>query len=360
MRIEDIDRNLRVETGVSEPDLVWLDAREEPFSIHGMFYDEAQGCFVRMEQSVADRVSDGVRWLNRHTSGGRVRFKTDSPYIAIRAEIGDGGPPPAQIPLAGNSGFDMYLKAEGMSRPYQCYAFTPPHSVAGSFSEGYGAELEGEVEYTVHFPIGVTVTGFFVGLKKGISVVRAEPYRGTSPVVYYGSSITQGHSASLPGQAYEAVVATRTGYDFINLGFSGCCRGEDVMADYVASLRMSALVMDYDHNAPGAEHLLATHERFFLKVREKNPDLPVIFMTAPNVTSWYTWQIPRRDAIKRTYDNAVARGDKNVYFIDGAELFGEDGDLCTVDMCHPNSLGHYRMARRVEEELKKALKQGAL
>ena len=354
MRIEDIDRNLAIETGVDEPDLVWFDVREAPFSLHGVFYDGAQGLYVRMDQSVADRVSDGVRWLNRHPSGGRVRFRTDSPYLAIRAEIGDDGPPPAQIPLAGNSGFDLYLKAESMDRPHQCYAFTPGGGVSKSFSEGYGAEFESEVEYTIHFPIGVVVKGLYVGLKKGFSVSEAAPYRGDAPIVYYGSSITQGHSASLPGQTYEAVVATRTGYDFINLGFSGCCRGEQVMADYVASLTMRALVMDYDHNAPGAEHLLATHERFFLTVREKQPDLPVIFMTAPNVTEWYTWQIPRRDAIKRTYDNALARGDKNVYFIDGAELFGEDGDLCTVDMCHPNSLGHYKMARRVEAELRRA------
>ncbi len=354
MRIEDIDRNLAIETGVDEPDLVWLDVREAPFSVHGVFYDQKEGCFVRMDPSVAERVSDGVRWLNRHPSGGRVRFRTDSPYLAIRAEVADDGPPPAQIPLAGNSGFDLYLRTDGMSRPHQCYPFTPGGGKSGSFSEGYGAEFEGEVEYTVHFPIGVTVTGLYIGLKKGFSVSEAEPYICGAPIVYYGSSITQGHSASLPGQIYEAVVATRTGYDFINLGFSGCCRGEQVMADYVASLTMRALVMDYDHNASGADELLERHEKFFLTVREKQPDLPVIMLTAPNVTEWYTWQIPRRDAIRRTYDNAVARGDKNVWFVDGAELFGEDGDLCTVDMCHPNSLGHYKMARRVEEELRRA------
>ena len=52
----------------------------------------------------------------------------------------------------------------------------------------------------------------------------------------------------------------------------------------------------------------------------------------------------------------MAAGDKNVYYIEGAELFGDvDADLCTVDSCHPNALGFYRMAMRVWEELSKIL-----
>ena len=55
MRIEEIDRNLRVESSITEPDIVWFDVRQAPFSVFGVFYDEQQRCFVRMPQAEALR-----------------------------------------------------------------------------------------------------------------------------------------------------------------------------------------------------------------------------------------------------------------------------------------------------------------
>ena len=64
----------------------------------------------------------------------------------------------------------------------------------------------------------------------------------------------------------------------------------------------------------------------------------------------------RREIIRKTYQNAVDSGDKNVWFIDGEKLFGKDlFDACTVDSCHPNDLGFYRMYKEVLPTLKKAL-----
>ena len=40
-------------------------------------------------------------------------------------------------------------------------------------------------------------------------------------------------------------------------------------------------VMDYDHNAPTAEHLEATHERLFRCIRQAHPNLPIVMMTRP-------------------------------------------------------------------------------
>ncbi len=59
----------------------------------------------------------------------------------------------------------------------------------------------------------------------------------------------------------------------------------------------------------------------------------------------------RRDVIKATYENTLASGDKNVYFIDGADL-NVTGDA-TVDGCHPNDLGFYRMAEKIGDAIEK-------
>ena len=49
--------------------------------------------------------------------------------------------------------------------------------------------------------------------------------------------------------------------------------------------------------------------------------------------------------IKKTYDNAVANGDKNVYFILGSDLMVLCGNEGTVDGTHPTDYGFASMAK---------------
>ena len=74
MRIDEIDKNLLIQTDITEPDIVWLNVKNAPFVISGITYDEEQGVFVRMPQKIADQVSHSVGYLNSCTAGGRVRF----------------------------------------------------------------------------------------------------------------------------------------------------------------------------------------------------------------------------------------------------------------------------------------------
>ena len=46
-----------------------------------------------------------------------------------------------------------------------------------------------------------------------------------------------------------------------------------------------------------------------------------------------------------------------MYFIDGQTMFdGEFADSCTVDGCHPNDLGFYRMAISIGAVVEKVIK----
>jgi lysophospholipase L1-like esterase len=101
------------------------------------------------------------------------------------------------------------------------------------------------------------------------------------------------------------------------------------------------------------EHLWQTHKPLYQAVREAHPDLPIILISAPTVIKEPENFAERRAAVRATYDYAIAAGDKNVYYIDGAELLaGECWDSCTVDGVHPNDFGFYRMAMRIEKTLK--------
>ena len=206
-------------------------------------------------------------------------------------------------------------------------------------------------QFTIWLPLYGGVESLEVGIEKGAKILAPMPHKIKKPVLFYGSSITQGGCASRPANAYTTMLCRELDAEQINLGFSGNAKGEIEIARDIASLNLAAFVFDYDYNAPTPEHLEKTHEPFFLEIRKKHPNLPIIILSrCSNMTD------RRRDIVKQTYLNAVARGDKNVSFIDGAELFGTtDKKYPTVDGCHPNDLGFYLMFQRILPTLKETL-----
>ena len=351
MKISEIDKNLAVENTTGLDNIVWLNVKEKPFSIHGLWQVEEGVCFLRMPESVAKETSEGVHWLNSHTAGGRIRFRTNSPWIALKAVMPDNATM-AHITMLGQSGFDLYRSDGGV------------YEYAGSFMPGnrhHGYDTWKPTDgrshtYTVNMPLYDPVEEVFIGLSADADIDAPEPYAYEKPVLYYGSSITQGGCASRPGNAYQAMISRRLDADFINLGFSGSARAERVMCEYLASLDASVFVCDYDHNAPNADHLEATHRTLYEIYRRANPDTPIIFVSKPDFHPG-TEDVRRREIVLATYHAALAAGDRKVSFVDGAKLFeGPFADSCTVDGCHPNDLGFFRMAQKIGDAVEAALK----
>ena len=59
--------------------------------------------------------------------------------------------------------------------------------------------------------------------------------------------------------------------------------------------------------------------------------------------------------LKETYDGLLKSGQKKLFYVPNAKLFGADGEA-TVDGTHPTDLGFLRMADAIEPTLRKALK----
>ncbi len=358
MDISKIDSNFIVKNELDRTDIEWYDIRKAPFKIYGPYNPTNEVPFVRLPNSVAKTVNVGVERLAYYTAGGRVRFKTDSPYIAINSEMVLTDKLP-HMTLCGKAGFDAYIEKDGKSQ----YAFTfmPPFTMTDGYSslKVIDKEIFGEGHYTVtiNFPLYNGVTNLYVGVKEGSFIEKAKPYVNEKPVVFYGSSITQGGCASRPGTCYQAMISKELDIDYINLGFSGSAKGEKEIADYMADLPMSCFVSDYDHNAPSVEHLEKTHYALYLTIREKNPDIPYIMISRPDFClGERSGVIKRLEVVKNSYEKAIENGDKNVYFIDGSKFFkGLNSDECTVDGTHPTDFGFSRMAEIIGDMLKKVL-----
>lgn len=336
-------------SSTTESKLVFRNALDAPFTLHGT----TEEGYLRMPESRAAAVSEGVSDLMRCASGLRVRFSTDSPEIAIRCRLGK----PCRLnimPLLGSAGFDLYRESGGgevFLRP-----FFPPEDL----ETGYEFTIEtGEGplrSYTIHLPLYTEVKELYIGVAEQAVISKGAAYRSLPPVVFYGSSITMGGCASRPGNSYTAILSRMLDIDFYNLGFSGNAKGEPEMAEYLAGIDMSALVLDYDHNAPTVEHLRDTYLPFFSLLRRRKPDLPVIMVSRPDFEANPPDSVKRREIIRAAYDIALAGGDSRVWFCDGETLFGTDCRTdCTVDGVHPNDLGFYRMAKTLAPTLKQAL-----
>ena len=74
-----IDKNFFVPKEVIREGLVYHNAEE--LDVYGVKLID--GVYRRMEYAEAKKVSENVALISSECAGGRVRFVTDSPYIAI-------------------------------------------------------------------------------------------------------------------------------------------------------------------------------------------------------------------------------------------------------------------------------------
>ncbi|MBO4213086.1 MAG: hypothetical protein J5894_03120 [Clostridia bacterium] len=343
--------------GQTTPETIFYNAKNKPFEIYGLYNDGSGKSFCRMPAEVAGVISEGVKHLALETAGGRVRFSTDSQYVAIRTKmpyISDF----RHMPRTGTTAFDLYVDTDGGSRYVK--TFINQNTV---FDGGYEGVCKFEDrkmrKITINFPSYNAVDSLYIGVEKDATVGGGAKYLFDLPVVFYGSSITQGACSSRPGMIYENIISRKYNLDYLNLGFSGSAKGEAAMADYISVLDMIAFVADYDHNAPNAEHLGRTSLEMYEKIRKNHPNIPYILVSRPDFSTHNRYDgIARRDALTDVYREARERGDKKIYFIDGEGIFrGPYSDNCTVDGTHPNDLGMVKIAESIGKVLESALRR---
>lgn len=322
-----------------------------PIKVFGIADFYKRRSFARLPDEVIKAVPS-LEFLGRRSSGGRVCFRTNSSTLCIKIELET---------LSVDIGMSIYASQSafvytGSRQDLRLLGLVnPPNYETKVLQNSF--ELSGEMQdITVLVPRNEIIKSIDVSIDDNAELCEPTPYKYSKPILYYGSSITEGGCCCNPINCYNAMISRHLDVDYYNFGFSGSCKGESALADFFNTLDFSIFVLDYDHNAPDVAHLEATHEPFYKKIREANKSVPILMLTRPRpyLTEEET---QRKDVVKKTYENAIASGDKNVYFFDGPSFFKgfADSEHCFIDGCHPNDLGFFKMAEALEPTIKALL-----
>ena len=189
---------------------------DSPVRVYGIPLFSENKRFERFPEELRNKLCEAGSQLDHITArtvGARAAFRTDSKEIRI----------------------EMKLKTlehdVGMSR-FSC-------SSAAVYT-GHGDSLifrglavpgfddkTGDIEFTnengtddvmIFFPRNEIVESITITLDDGAEILPPTPYKYEKPVIFFGSSITEGGHASLVTNAYTALLSRRLSFDYYNFG----------------------------------------------------------------------------------------------------------------------------------------------
>lgn len=323
----------------------WYDIRQ--LGVEGQGWTDTKSPYDRLPAKAEGKVREAVWNLSRDSAGMAVRFVTDSTVIHARWTLTKSNLAMPHMAATGVSGLDLYAKDEHGRWRWVAVGRPGAQTNTQKMVEGVPG---GRREWLLYLPLYNGVTSVELGVPAGQSLEKAAAYAGdrARPIVFYGTSITHGACASRPGMVHTAILGRKYGRPVINLGFSGNGRMEPEVTALIAELDAAVYVIDCCPNLSGPETAERTRP-LVQQLRKARPDVPIVLVEDRVYTD--AWLIAskksRNDgnhaALKKSFDELIAEGDRHLYYIPGNDLLGDD-DEGAVDSSHPNDLGFMRQA----------------
>jgi hypothetical protein len=347
-----------------EPELVWHAAGEKAWEPEGRAWgDEVRlRFFDRFPAAAEASVPRNVWNLSRHSAGMVLRFKTNAATLWVDYELMDGDKLALpHMPATGVSGVDLYARDEQEGGKWKWVGVTKP--AAKKVRQSLIAGLRpGVREYAAYLPLynGVEKISFGVPASATFQPLAPRPLK---PILFYGTSITQGAAASRPGMAHVAILGRRLDRPVVNLGFSGNGKMDAGVGDLIGRVDAAAIVIDCAPNM-NAELLRERTVPLVEQIRAAHPETPIVLVEDRRFTnSWITpaksaYHDANHAALKAAHESLRRAGVKYLYFIAGDELYGTDAEGAT-DASHASDLGFIRQADIFEPVLRKALRDAS-
>ncbi|MBI1321122.1 MAG: hypothetical protein GC168_19530 [Candidatus Hydrogenedens sp.] len=337
-----------------EGGIVWYDALQ--LGLIGQGWTDLATPYDRLPAKAEGVVREPVWSLSQRTSGLAVRFRSDSPKLAARWSLRLESLDMPHMPSTGVSGLDLYARDQGA---WRWVAGARPKEQNDNEANLASSTPGGMQEYLLYLPLYNGITKLEIGVWKDSVLAKADQ-ETKRPIVFYGTSITNGGCASRPGMAYPALVGRRLDWPAINLGFSGNGKMEPELADLLAELDPAVYVLDCLPNM-NPELVRERVAPFVHTLRKAHPDTPILLVE--NIVYQGAWFHPgpsshelKNEALREVYAALQAEGVEGLYYLPGDNYLGNDG-LATVDGTHPTDLGFFRQADALEPVLRGILEK---
>ncbi|MFA5646351.1 MAG: SGNH/GDSL hydrolase family protein [Candidatus Ratteibacteria bacterium] len=328
----------------------WISFPDPALRVYGLpWFNETSPLLHRFPSRMKKKVRPVLWECSTYPAGGRIRFSSDSLNLGIMAES------PSlsmhHMPRTGHSGFDLYVN--------NSFIFCAWPDTTGTIKTEKNIATEKKMRsIEIYLPLYNQTRLNAIAIDNDASIAPAPPFCIQDPVVFYGSSITQGGCASNPGTSWQGFLSRELHIDFVNLGFSGQGWGDPEIAEAIAELKASCIVLDHwaniRHNPLGYS---GTIQPFVAILRKSMPTIPII-LTGPYFypsDSFDPYHDHLRKEIKRSAQTFKDHGDNNIHFFDNRKAIGKNQAFATVDGCHSTSLGFFLMAKSFAPTLRSIL-----
>jgi hypothetical protein len=328
-----------------QSDLVWQEIKE--LGLEGQGWADTADPYDRLPARAQEKVRPAVWNLSRQSAGICVRFVSDATTIHAKWTLTSSNLAMPHMPATGVSGLDLYAKDNDGHWRWVVCGFPKAQKTEVQLISGLP---EGSREYLLYLPLYNGVKSVSIGVS-GEAKIEKAPARPQAhkPIVFYGTSITQGGCASRPGMVHTSILGRWLNRPVINLGFSGNGEMEAEVGELMAELDAGVFVIDCLPNMVDQE-VAARTEPLVAILRKSHPTTPIVLVEDRNYTnSWILKSKRSRNrsnqaALKQAFNKLKAAGDENLYYIAAGNLLGDDNEG-TVDSSHPTDLGFVRQAQ---------------
>jgi hypothetical protein len=221
--------------------------------------------------------------------------------------------------------------------------------------------------YMLNLPLLDQVSRIQIGIDSNAKITKPanDIDYFSKPIVFYGSSITQGIGASRPGMAYPSIISRNLRVDVINLGFSGNGLFEKEIGEYICKIDAILFVIDC---TPNSTPEIINKNAFALvqQLKKCRPEVPLLlvesiyrensyFMKKDSSVFGSNYFIHKQNlALRNVFEKAKKIGMNEIYYLNSDDLIDDDHES-TVDGTHLSDLGSFRLAYNIEKEIEKII-----
>ena len=320
--------------------------------------------YDRLPISYKEKVREPVWDLSKASAGITVRFHSNSTSINLKWTVLNDFDMP-HMAATGIKGIDLYTKYNNKWRyvttagalvglkTYQNKSIPTDSINEYELIKNMSPDFR---EYKLFLPLYDGVTKLEIGIDNNALITKASP-NPAKPIVFYGTSITQGGCASRPGMAHTNIISRKLDVDCINYGFSGNGRMETPIVELISEIDARFYVIECLQNMD-SEQVSERVKPLVDIIRTEHPNTPIVLVENMMYTMAFLDQtqetrlIQENEALKNEYDKIIKSGTPNIFYIKDNKDFLVDNEG-TVDGVHLTDLGFLRYSDYLMENFKK-------